>query len=154
MRVSELTRPLLLGVATGCRSSLGMAGVSFGDRRRGAPRALDAVQSRWGRVATGTLVIGELVVDKMPSAPSRMATQAFVPRLVLGATGGAALAWRGGNNRPAAALAGLAGAALGSWAGLWCRTAVKERGLPDLPVAIAEDAAALALAAAAGRARR
>ncbi|MBA2553053.1 MAG: hypothetical protein H0V10_05050 [Geodermatophilaceae bacterium] len=154
MRVSGVTRPLLLGVATGCRASLGLAGVSYGDRLRGEPRLVGAVQTRAGRVVTGALVLGELVGDKLPSAPSRLAMQALIPRLVLGATGGAALAWRDGRSRPAAALAGLAGAAVGSVAGLRYRQAAKQRGLPDLPVALAEDALALALARRAGRARR
>lgn len=154
MGLAGLTGPLLLGVATGCRSTLGLAGVSFGERRSGGPRPVGALQSGKGRFATGALVLGELVADKMPGAPSRMATQALIPRLVLGATGGAALAWRDANNRPAAALIGVAGAALGSWAGLRYRDTVKQRGLPDLPAALAEDAAALALAASAGRSRR
>lgn len=154
MGVGGMSGPLLLGIATGCRSSLGPAGVSFADRQRGTPRAVGALQSRWGRVVTGGLVLGELTVDKLSSAPSRLETQALIPRLVLGATGGAALAWRDWNNRPAGALAGVAGAVFGSWAGLHYREAAKHRGLPDLPVALAEDAAALALARVGGRSPR
>lgn len=154
MGVAGVTGPLLLGIATGCRTSLGLAGLSFGDRRCGSPRPVAAVQTRAGRVVTGALVFGELVADKVPSAPSRLEPQALVPRVVLGATGGAALAWRDGNNRPAAALAGLLGAAFSSWVGLRYRERVRQRGLPDLPAALVEDAVAVAAAYSGGRPRR
>lgn len=153
MSISAMIGPLLLGIATGCRSSLGVAAVSFSGRPLSPPGPIAAVQSRWGRVVSGLLVVGELVADKVPSAPSRLDGQALVPRLVLGATGAAALAWRDGNNRAVAALAGVAGAVLGSVAGLRYRTTVKQRGLPDLPAALAEDAVAVLLARSAGRAR-
>ncbi len=111
MRVSRLSGPLLLGIATGCRSTLGVAGVSFGRRRRGAPRAVRAAQGRRGQVVAGGLVLGELVGDKLLSAPSRLQPQSLVPRLVLGAGGGAALAWRDGTSRSSAAAILLAAAA-------------------------------------------
>lgn len=153
MRLPDLIGPLLLGVATGCRSTLGVAGVSFGDQRRAGPRPIQLLQSRRGQVTSATLVVAELVGDKLPSAPSRLDPKALVPRLVFGAAGGGALAWRDGTSRPGAVTAGLAGAALGSWAGARFRALVRQRDLPDLPAALAEDAAALAMARAAGRTR-
>ncbi len=151
MRPWGLTGPLLLGVATGCRSTLGVAGVSFADQRRGGTRAVKLLQSRRGRIATGTLVVAELVVDKVPSAPSRLDPQALAPRLMVGAVGGAALGGRVESSRPVAALAGLVGAAVGSWTGARYRAVVTRRGLPDLAAALVEDGAALAMARAAGR---
>ncbi|MGI8532668.1 MAG: hypothetical protein ACR2KN_06655, partial [Geodermatophilaceae bacterium] len=103
------------------------------------------------RLATAGMVAGELVADKLPGAPSRFAPQAIAARVVIGAVGGSVLAWRDATSCPAgAAIAGL-GALVGAAVGLRWRTAVKDRGWPDLPAALAEDAAALAGAYRAGR---
>lgn len=151
MRARELIGPALLGVATGARTSLGLAGVAFGERRSWTPRPIEIAQSRGARLATAGMVAGELVADKLPGAPSRFAPQAIAARVVIGAVGGSALAWRDATSCPAGAAIGGLGALVGAAVGLRWRTAVKDRGWPDLPAALAEDAAALGGAYRAGR---
>ncbi len=151
MRVSRLAGPLLLGVATGCRASLGPAGVAFVPPRRRDPAVLSGLQSPWGRRVSAGLVVGELIGDKLPQTPSRLEPQGLGARLVLGGAGGAALAWRAGAHPLLGALAATAGVGAGAVGGLRMRQAVAARGWPDLPAALAEDAAALGLARTAGR---
>ncbi|ARU52099.1 hypothetical protein CBR64_12070 [Cellulosimicrobium cellulans] len=150
-----LARALALGVAAGSRSSLGVAapvlGGWVGGRARGSgdgPGALGVLVR--GTAAAG--VAGELVGDKLPQTPSRLDPPGPVFRLASGALGGVLLARRrtGPVGVVAAAVAGAAGAAVGTWGGAaWRRLAVGSR--PDWPGAVAEDAVALTLAALAVR---
>ncbi|WP_435738492.1 hypothetical protein V5D56_07880 [Cellulosimicrobium sp. PMB13] len=141
---SLVVRSLALGVAAGSRSSLGVAGPVLAARPDGA--------SGTGPVARGAAVLavaGEVVGDKLPSAPSRLAPPGPAFRMASGALGGARLARvRGGSGAPVvvAAVAGALGAAAGTWGGAaWRGLAVGKR--PDWPGAVAEDVVAVALAA-------
>ncbi len=102
--------------------------------------------SNWSRAAK-LLAAGELVGDKLPMTPSRMSRPALGVRALSGAFSGGAVAARRSGNRFFGMGCGLAGALLGSWLGYTLRAnLVKKRGLPDFPVALAEDALALGLA--------
>ncbi len=98
------------------------------------------------------LAAGELVGDKLPKTPSRTAAFPLAGRLAFGAGCGMVLAAssaRKSSRRPAdlapAALLGAFGALAGSFATAWVRRSLtKGAGLPDPPVALAEDAAVLA----------
>ena len=126
MTSTALFRPLLLGVATGLRSQLGLAVLAWSEPAGpGDPRVLRGLRSRPGRLAVGAAAAGELVMDKLPQTPSRLAV-------------GGAL--------------GAAGAAAGSYAGAAYRTALPARTrTPDLPWALGEDAVAASLAGTAVR---
>lgn len=150
-----LLRPLLLGVATGLRSQLGMAVLAWSDPPSGRdPRALQVLRSRPARVALAAAAAGELVGDKLPSAPSRLNPPALAGRLVFGAAVGALAAGRADRRTTGlAAAVGVLGAAAGSYGGAAYRKAAAGRtGTPDLPWALVEDAAAAGLAAVAVRA--
>ena len=89
------------------------------------------------------LAAGELIGDKLPKTPPRTDLVPLLGRFSFGTGVGAALAsvagkpvWWG--------LLGGAAAIAGSFAGFHARRALtKQAGLPDLPVALAEDALAI-----------
>jgi uncharacterized membrane protein len=127
-------RGAALGLAAGARASLGVLG--------------PALAGRHGLRVAGAMTAFELVADKLPFAPSRLAPSQLAPRLAVGMVGAAALAVRGGRSPWAPALAGLAGAAAGSVVGSAWRAAAQDRGW-TWQAALAEDAVAGVLVAVA-----
>jgi uncharacterized membrane protein len=91
------------------------------------------------------LGIIELVVDKLPNTPSRTAPVGLIARIVLGGASGVALATGAGVSVSVAGVIASIGAIAGAFTGYHIRRAVvlKAR-VPDLVVAIAEDAIAIA----------
>jgi uncharacterized membrane protein len=134
MTTTRALRSLGIGAATGMRT---MAG----------PRA--AFRGRtWGGIAVA-LSIGEMIVDKLPQTPARTLPIGLIARGVSAGISAAALTEESGD-RPLAAILG-AGAAIGmAYAGVAYRAAAS-RYLPPFACAALEDAAAVALAAAAAR---
>jgi hypothetical protein len=129
------TRAALLGLATGGRSSLGLA----------AP-TLTATGGTGRKLAAAGSVAGELVADKFPGVPDRTGRGPLQVRLGLGAGGGGRLAARAQADAGLPVLAGAVGAVAGSFGGrAWRRWAAARR--PDWQGAVLEDAVALALAA-------
>lgn len=157
-----ILRSLLLGVATGSRSSLGLADPALsgpdgtggpgngGPGTRGPGTRGPTRRARVARAVAAAAVVGELVGDKLPATPSRLAPPGLQLRLVAGGAGGTAMARRTGARVTLPALAGIAGAAAGSYGGAAWR-ARAARGRPDWQGAIVEDALALTLAALACR---
>ena len=137
--MSLLLRAALLGLATGSRSTLGIA-------------ALAASADRVHPVLRGAVLLasaGELTGDKLPQTPSRTEAPGLAARVVLGAVSAALLARRGGSSAAriaVAATAGSAGAVVGTYAGARWRAVAADRFGRDLPGAIAEDLAAVTLA--------
>jgi uncharacterized membrane protein len=85
--------------------------------------------------------VGELVSDKLPKTPSRLAQPGFSVRILMGAFCGLVLAAAGSFSIPVGALLGGVGAVAGSYLGYFVRAGVTTKlGLPDLPVALVEDA--------------
>ena len=90
------------------------------------------------------LAIGELVGDKLPRAPRRTAPGPFLARVGLGALCGAALAVGAKRTAAAGAWLGGLGAVAGTLGGYEARTrSVQALHVPDLPIALIEDAAAI-----------
>ena len=86
------------------------------------------------------LAIGELLADKLPFIPRRTMVGPLVVRVVSGALCCAAWAWW----FPSVLMGGIGGIA-SAFAGYYFRRWLTVcRGLPDLPVALAEDAVAIA----------
>jgi uncharacterized membrane protein len=144
---STAVRAVLLGAATGGRSMTGLAGVALTTPAGTGGGWLGRLASPGGRVLVVAAAAGELVADKSPKIPSRLAPVPLAARVALGALAAAALARR--DHAPAGLPVALAGAATvgGSVAGAAWRRAIPQRdGLP-LVAAIAEDAAAIGLAA-------
>jgi uncharacterized membrane protein len=88
----------------------------------------------------------ELVSDKLPIVPPRIETSPLIGRMVFGSLAGGIVAGSDRGSVPVGALLGAVGAVAGSYGGYYARAEIKQAtGLPDLPVAICEDAVALAL---------
>ncbi len=88
------------------------------------------------------LAIGELIVDQLPSTPSRTAPPGFVGRIVTGALSGAAVGTAGGT-MIGGLVAGIAGAVIGTLAGHAFRARLAAAFGRDRPAAFIEDAIAL-----------
>ncbi|UQX09382.1 DUF4126 family protein [Candidatus Mycobacterium methanotrophicum] len=94
-------------------------------------------------VAIITVVaVGELVVDKLPKTPSRVAPPSFVARIALGAFAGAVLGTAWGYKWGSAG-AGAIGAVLGTLGGYEARSRLVASHGHDLPIALLEDAVAV-----------
>ncbi len=150
--MSILTRAMLLGLATGGRSSLGLAALAATAERD----AGSVLSSRWSARLAGLVAAAELIGDKLPQAPSRLEPRGLIPRLGLGVVGAAMLAHREGNSRSRTVLAaglGLAGAAAGSRLGARWRTEATAKFGSRLPPAVLEDLVCLSTAGYATRGR-
>ena len=140
MPINPLLRATALGLACGGRATVGPATVALTARPR----------PRWAPLV-GALVLGELVADQLPQAPSRLEPAGLGARVVSGAVSGGLLARRrSGSVLVAAVLAGAA-AAGGAHAGAVWRAWASVRLGHDAPGALVEDVLVLGLAAAAAR---
>jgi uncharacterized membrane protein len=134
-----MIRSFLIGLATGQRSLTPLAIVSEAARRGrlddgGAPRLL---ASPWVTAGVGALAAGELVGDKLPSAPDRIVPAGMAVRLVTGGLVGAALADR--DRRYVGAALGVAGAVIGAHLG-WRARMWALRRWGQTPTGLVEDA--------------
>ena len=156
-----LTRSFVLGFACGLRSFAGLTTLAFTRGRQECagcvPAPLAKARTNLGRFGLAAASIGELVADKTPLVPARTEPGPLAGRVVLGAFSGylGVRPTRPGR-QPGVALLGAAlggvGAFIGSHAGYRARRfATKDLGLPDLPVALAEDAITYSLAEVAAR---
>lgn len=112
--------------------------------RPGAARALAA------------LAAGEAIVDLLPRVPDRTAPALVPVHVAAGAVAATAIAESRGAGRLGGALVGLAGAAV-AFGACHAQLAVRRRAaralaVPERPLGLAEDAAAVGLAAALSRA--
>jgi uncharacterized membrane protein len=144
--MSSLELAAFAGAATGLRSTVGMAALI----NAGVPGLPRQLTGHAARVAASLGVAGELVADKLPSAPSRLEPAGLGGRLVLAATAGAVLA-RGAKDPPLPTVVVAAAAALlSARIGHDVRAAISKRVSPAA-AATAEDMVALGLAAASAR---
>ena len=135
-------RSLLIGWATGARSSLGPGAATLtGDGRRVV------------RIGAAAGIVGELVGDKLPTAPSRLDHGGALLRAAAGAFGASTLARRASASPVVPALVAAAAGFASAHAGAsWRRWAVGR--MPDWQAALIEDAVAIGAAAAACLPRR
>lgn len=139
MTASPYLKALAIGAASGSRTFAGPA------------TTLRLVNSPWaGFVAA--LACGECLADKLPQAPSRLQPLGLIARVVAGALCGGAIAKRAGGGTRVGAGLGIVGAVASAY-GLFGlrRSFTVGRGLPDFPIALAEDAAAFLVARTAAR---
>ena len=134
---------VLLGAASGARAQLGVATVVGR-----SDSALPAVFLRpWTRRLLVAAAAGELVVDKLPTTPSRLEPAGLVARLVMGGLAAGLFArTRQAPWAPAAALGGSS-AAVSAKVGHDVRARLANHA-PDPVIAVAEDVLAVALATA------
>ncbi|WP_437580544.1 DUF4126 family protein [Sorangium sp. So ce887] len=147
-----------LGMVTGMRSMLGVRLLAASARRG----AFDGQRGSFWRTlrspgaqrALSVLAGGELLMDKLPSAPSRLARGPLGARLLIGALLGAAVGTQSPerNMRFAGAVVGAAAAAIGALVGNRARVWL-DRGtrIPAPVAAVVEDAIAFGLGALAAR---
>lgn len=134
MVINILLRSLAIGAVAGLRSMTAPA-VTLG--------AADSVWAGTARIAAA----GELVVDKLPVAPSRLLPGPLAVRVLAGALCGRALARRAQASQMLGTLAGGLGAIAGSFGGYHARRYLaSQRRVPDFPLALVEDALAIGLA--------
>jgi uncharacterized membrane protein len=90
------------------------------------------------------LALGELVVDKLPSTPSRTKLVGLIARSVFGGLSGAAVAAAGAQSIALGVVLGVAGAITGAFAGYEARKRlVRALKVPDFVIALVEDAIAI-----------
>ncbi|WP_051275004.1 hypothetical protein [Cellulomonas sp. URHD0024] len=135
--VGLLVRSFLLGWAAGARSSLGPGAPTV--TGGGGPAV---------RIGAAAAIVGELIADKLPIAPSRLAFGGDRLRAASGAIGASMLAGRADAQRLLPVLAGAVGGFVAAHAGASWRAWAAGR-MPDLRAALLEDAVALAAAASA-----
>jgi uncharacterized membrane protein len=142
-RIDRISSLVALGAASGLRSQLGVATLVA----RSNPSLPRMFREPWVSRLLLAAAAGELVVDKLPATPSRLAPQGIVVRLAMGAlAAGLSAHTRQPSWLPAAAL-GASSAAIAAKVGHDARARLA-RYAPDPAVAVVEDALALALAAA------
>jgi uncharacterized membrane protein len=144
-RRDHLRDAVLAGAATGLRSTAGLAALTHAR----APGLPPLPHPRVPALAMLGVAV-ELVLDKLPSTPSRLDPRGLAIRAAFAGAAGAVLA-RGARRPVAGAVLVAAATALASArVGHDVRVAVATR-VGDLAAAMAEDALALGLAAAAAR---
>ena len=139
-----------LGAVAGLRSQLPLALLAFAANRgtfaSAAGPPLSRLRSRRGQAICGLSAAGELVADKLPRTPSRLAPGPLAGRVAFGALAGAAVAREANRATGLGAVLGGAGAALGAFAGYQLRSAAgRATGIPDPAWGAVEDAVALTL---------
>jgi len=135
----------LLGAASGLRSQMGMAGVVLRGPRSAKPAWL---QGKAARRVVVALALGELVADKLPSTPNRTEPAGLAARIGLSALSCGILASSAGQGGPVPIIVGAATAVGAAYAGMTARAALA-RHVPPIVAALAEDALAVTLSAAA-----
>jgi len=154
-RLSALERSAVLGVAAGLRSMAAPAALSrhlVGDPT--VPHGgIDDLLSRPSAPRILTIAsAAEHVADKLPFIPARTDPAPLAARIAAGALCGYVVAGRAGESAVTGAIVGGLAAAASTFAGYHLRRALTvDAGLPDVAVALAEDAGAVFLAESAAR---
>lgn len=134
---------VFLGAASGLRAQLGVATlVAFS-----GPSLPPIFRQPWTRRLLVAAAAGELVVDKLPATPSRLAPPGIAARLVLGALAAGLFAQTRQAPWLPAAVLGASSAVVAAKFGHDVRARLAHHA-PDPAVAVVEDALALGLAAA------
>ena len=136
---------LLIGVVAGLRTMTAPAAVSWAAYLRWLP--LDGTPlSFLGATVTPCLftlaAIGELVIDQLPTTPSRKAPVGFGARMVTGTLSGCAIGMAGGSWL-FGAVAGAIGAVIGTLGGAAARLRLAKAFGRDRPTALLEDFVAI-----------
>jgi uncharacterized membrane protein len=140
----------LIGVVAGLRSLMAPTAVAWGAHRgwlnlHGTP--LNFMGTTVALIFFAVLAVAELVADQLPSTPARTKPAGLIARILLGALAGAALALAGAQSWTIGGGLGSVGGIIGAFAGYKVRTGlVKALKVPDIVIALLEDAVAIAAA--------
>lgn len=145
--VSVLVFALGLGVFAGLRSLTPPAAVAWAahmnwiDLQRSALRFMGSPITV---IILALLAIGELVIDKLPTTPSRKALFPFLGRILTGGFSGGVMCAGADRSPVLGAMLGAVGGLIGTLVGYEVRTrSVKALKVPDFVVALAEDVVAV-----------
>jgi uncharacterized membrane protein len=149
MNLSQvLLLAFLIGVVAGLRSLTAPAVVAWAAHQNWLNlhnTSLSFMGSTAAVAIFTLLAVAELVTDKLPSTPSRIKPPGLIARIVLGGLSGASVALAGAQSIALGAVLGVAGGVAGAFAGHEVRTRlVKSLKVPDLVIALLEDATAIA----------
>jgi uncharacterized membrane protein len=147
---------LLLGVVAGLRTMTAPALISWAAHTGWLDLNgtwLAFVGNTWARWILTLLALVELVVDQLPSTPSRTVPAHFGARIVTGGFSGAAIGAAGGSTI-GGLIAGVAGAVIGTLGGRAGRARLATAFGNDHPAAFIEDAVAIGAAVLIGVALR
>lgn len=139
-----------LGLATGMRTFTPIAVICWYAYVGYLP--VDATWATWTARLTVAIVftvlaIGELIGDKLPKTPNRIAPMPLLARLIFGGLCGSIAATAISGPGVEGVLLGVLGALLGAFGGFMVRRHLRERlGCPDYMLAVCEDAIAILLA--------
>jgi uncharacterized membrane protein len=139
----------LIGAASGLRSLIGLAAVSWAAHFGVLP--LDRTWVAFLGYAFSPYIltlmaIAELVNDKLPKTPSRLIPPQFITRIVMSTLCGLAIRLSG-NGMILGLVAGIVGGVAGTFGGAKARSLLARTFGRDLPAALLEDAVALGIAA-------
>ncbi len=139
---------ILLGVVTGMRTMTGIAVVCWAAWLAWLPERGWAIWTTYlvSAIVFTAFALGEYFGDTLPNTPNRNAPGPAAARLVFGAIVGALAAAAILQPVAGGVLAGVVGAAIGTWGGYALRARGARWAGRDLPVALAESALALLLA--------
>ncbi len=142
---------VLLGIVTGMRTMTGIAVVCWAAWLAWLPERGWAMWTTYlvSAIVFSVFAIGEYVGDTLPKTPSRKAAGPALARLAFGGLVGALAASAILQPVAGGVLAGILGAAIGTWGGYLLRRWGAKLAGRDLPVALLESALALALAVSA-----
>ena len=91
------------------------------------------------------LAVGELIADKLPNTPARTKPLGLSARIFTGGACAVVIAAGAGADWPMAAILGILGSILGTFAGYNARRLLVKAGIQDRIVAVGEDAITIAL---------
>ncbi|HEY1308237.1 MAG TPA: DUF4126 family protein [Vicinamibacterales bacterium] len=137
---------LLIGVVAGLRTFTAPAAASWAARLGRLDLNgtwLAFMSAAWTPWVFTLLALVELVMDQLPSTPSRLVPMQFGARLVSGALSGASVAGGAGASIAGGAVAGILGAVIGTFGGHALRRTLARSFGRDTPAAFIEDALAI-----------
>ena len=140
-----LTLAILIGIIAGLRSMTAPAVASWAARLGWIHLSsswLAFLAYSWTPWILSIAALGELVIDKLPSTPSRKMPPSFAFRIVSGAVSGAAIGISH-HSLVVGAIGGAIGAVIGTIGGAAARSALARIFGKDLPAALLEDAVAV-----------
>jgi uncharacterized membrane protein len=137
----------VLGMVTGMRSMTAMAVLCWFAYR--GDLSLDDTWASWAAKLTTAIIftvlgLGELVADKLPKTPNRIAPGPLLVRIVMGGLIGSIVAAGLNGSEFEGIILGVGGALIGSFGGFLVRREIVSRlDCKDWHVALAEDATAI-----------
>ena len=138
----------LIGVVSGLRSLTAPALVAWAAHRNWIDLHSTSVAFMGTTAAIAiftVLAVVEFIADQLPSAPARTAPPGLIARIILGGLSGASIALAGAQSVAAGSILGVLGGIAGAFGGYQVRTRlVKALKVPDLVIALLEDAVAIA----------